>query len=83
LPFPRWKFHVILFVAPKPTEDNTGQSISCDNSINKIRFGCNIDQLSQVHGQIINLMQALKQSIEKTRPKRKVTPAQGKRKTAS
>jgi DNA end-binding protein Ku len=35
------------------------------------------------HGQIIDLMQALKQSIEQARPKPKVTPAQRKRKTAS
>jgi DNA end-binding protein Ku len=32
------------------------------------------------HGQIIDLMQALKQSIEKARPKRKATPARRKRK---
>jgi DNA end-binding protein Ku len=35
------------------------------------------------HGQIIDLMQALKQSIEEARPKRKATPARRKRKTAS
>jgi DNA end-binding protein Ku len=35
------------------------------------------------HGQIIDLMQALKQSIEKAKPERKATPAQRKRKTAS
>jgi DNA end-binding protein Ku len=35
------------------------------------------------HGQIIDLMQALKQSIEKARPKQKAAPAQRKRKTAS
>jgi DNA end-binding protein Ku len=35
------------------------------------------------HGQIIDLMQELKQSIEKARPKAKTTPAQRKRKTAS
>jgi DNA end-binding protein Ku len=35
------------------------------------------------HGRIIDLMQALKQSIEKARPKRKATPARRKRKTAS
>jgi DNA end-binding protein Ku len=34
-------------------------------------------------GQIIDLMQALKQSIEKARPKQKAAPAQRKRKTAS
>ena len=33
--------------------------------------------------QIIDLMQALKQSIEKAKPKQKATPAQRKRKTAS
>jgi DNA end-binding protein Ku len=33
--------------------------------------------------QIIDLMQALKQSIEKAKPKQKVAPAQRKRKTAS
>jgi non-homologous end joining protein Ku len=35
------------------------------------------------HAQIIDLMQALKQSIEKAKPERKATPAQRKRKTAS
>jgi DNA end-binding protein Ku len=35
------------------------------------------------HGQIIDLMQALKQSIEQARPKAKTTAAQRKRKTAS
>jgi DNA end-binding protein Ku len=35
------------------------------------------------HGQIIDLMQALKQSIEKAKPKQKTAPAQRKRKTAS
>jgi DNA end-binding protein Ku len=35
------------------------------------------------HGQIIDLMQALKQSIEKAKPKEKPTAAQRKRKTAS
>jgi DNA end-binding protein Ku len=35
------------------------------------------------HGQIIDLMQALKQSIEKARPEQKATPARRKRKTAS
>jgi non-homologous end joining protein Ku len=35
------------------------------------------------HGQIIDLMQALKQSIEEARPKAKAIPAKGKRKTAS
>jgi DNA end-binding protein Ku len=35
------------------------------------------------HGQIIDLMQALKQSIEKAKPKQKAAPAQRKRKTAS
>jgi DNA end-binding protein Ku len=35
------------------------------------------------HGQIIDLMQALKQSIEEVRPKAKAIPAKGKRKTAS
>jgi DNA end-binding protein Ku len=35
------------------------------------------------HGQIIDLMQALKQSIEKAKPKQKATAAQRKRKTAS
>jgi DNA end-binding protein Ku len=34
-------------------------------------------------GQIIDLMQALKQSIEKAKPERKATPAQRKRRTAS
>jgi DNA end-binding protein Ku len=34
-------------------------------------------------GEIIDLMQALKQSIEKARPKEKAAPAQRKRKTAS
>jgi DNA end-binding protein Ku len=34
-------------------------------------------------GQIIDLMQALKQSIEKARPEQKATPARRKRKTAS
>ena len=34
-------------------------------------------------GQIIDLMQALKQSIEKAKPKQKAAPAQRKRKTAS
>ena len=33
--------------------------------------------------QIIDLMQALKQSIEKAKPKQKAVPAQGKRKTVS
>jgi DNA end-binding protein Ku len=35
------------------------------------------------HGQIIDLMQALKQSIEKAKPKQKTASAQRKRKTAS
>ena len=35
------------------------------------------------HGQLIDLMQALKQSIEKAKPKQKVAPAQRKRKTGS
>jgi DNA end-binding protein Ku len=35
------------------------------------------------HGQIIDLMQALKQSIEKVRPEQKVIPARRKRKAAS
>jgi non-homologous end joining protein Ku len=35
------------------------------------------------HGQIIDLMQALKQSIEQAIPKAKTTAAQRKRKTAS
>jgi DNA end-binding protein Ku len=35
------------------------------------------------HGQIIDLMQALKQSIEKARPEQKATPARRKRKAAS
>jgi DNA end-binding protein Ku len=35
------------------------------------------------HGQIIDLMQALKQSIEKAKPKQKAAPTQRKRKTAS
>jgi DNA end-binding protein Ku len=35
------------------------------------------------HGQIIDLMQALKESIEKAKPKQKAAPAQRKRKTAS
>jgi non-homologous end joining protein Ku len=35
------------------------------------------------HGEIIDLMQALKQSIEKAKPKQKTSPAQRKRKTAS
>jgi DNA end-binding protein Ku len=35
------------------------------------------------HGQIIDLMQALKQSIEHARPEAKAIPAKGKRKTAS
>jgi DNA end-binding protein Ku len=35
------------------------------------------------HAQIIDLMQALKQSIEKAKPKEKAAPAQRKRKTAS
>jgi DNA end-binding protein Ku len=35
------------------------------------------------HAQIIDLMQALKQSIEKAKPKQKVAPAQRKRKAAS
>ena len=35
------------------------------------------------HGQIIDLMQALKQSIEKAKPKEKAASAQRKRKTAS
>jgi len=34
-------------------------------------------------GQIIDLMQALKESIEKAKPKQKAAPAQRKRKTAS
>jgi DNA end-binding protein Ku len=34
-------------------------------------------------GQIIDLMQALKQSIEKAKPKQKAAAAQRKRKTAS
>ena len=34
-------------------------------------------------GQIIDLMQALKQSIEKAKPKQKAAPAERKRKTAS
>jgi DNA end-binding protein Ku len=34
-------------------------------------------------GQIIDLMQALKQSIEKAKPKEKAAPAQRKRKTAA
>jgi DNA end-binding protein Ku len=38
---------------------------------------------ARAHGQIIDLMQALKQSIERARPERKATPAQRKRKTAS
>src|SRR5262245_37157056 len=33
------------------------------------------------HAQIIDLMQALKQSIEKAKPKQKAAPAQRKRKT--
>jgi len=35
------------------------------------------------HAQIIDLIQALKQSIEKAKPKQKAAPAQRKRKTAS
>jgi DNA end-binding protein Ku len=35
------------------------------------------------HAQIIDLMQALKQSIEKAKPKEKAAPGQRKRKTAS
>src|SRR5262245_16822454 len=35
------------------------------------------------HAQIVDLMQALKHSIEKAKPKQKVAPAQRKRKTAS
>jgi non-homologous end joining protein Ku len=35
------------------------------------------------HAQIIDLMQALKQSIEKAKSKQKAAPAQRKRKTAS
>jgi non-homologous end joining protein Ku len=35
------------------------------------------------HGQIIDLMQALKQSIEKAKPKQKAAPERRKRKTAS
>jgi DNA end-binding protein Ku len=35
------------------------------------------------HGQIIDLMQALKQSIEKVRPEQKATPARRRRKAAS
>jgi DNA end-binding protein Ku len=35
------------------------------------------------HGQIIDLMQALKQSIEKAKPRQMAAPAQRKRKTAS
>jgi DNA end-binding protein Ku len=35
------------------------------------------------HAQIIDLMQALKQSIDKAKPKQKAAPAQRKRKTAS
>jgi hypothetical protein len=35
------------------------------------------------NAQIIDLMQALKQSIEKAKPKQKAAPAQRKRKTAS
>jgi non-homologous end joining protein Ku len=35
------------------------------------------------HGEIIDLMQALKQSIDKAKPKQKETAAQRKRKTAS
>jgi DNA end-binding protein Ku len=35
------------------------------------------------HGQIIDLMQALKQSIEKAKPTQKAAPTQRKRKTAS
>ena len=35
------------------------------------------------HAQIIDLMQALKQSIEKAKPKQKAAPSQRKRKTAS
>jgi DNA end-binding protein Ku len=38
---------------------------------------------SPQHGQIIDLMQALKQSIEKPKPKERAAPAQRKRKTAS
>jgi non-homologous end joining protein Ku len=35
------------------------------------------------HAQIIDLMRALKQSIEKAKPKQKAAPAQRKRKAAS
>jgi non-homologous end joining protein Ku len=35
------------------------------------------------HGQIIDLMKALKQSIEKAKPKQEAAPAQRKPKTAS
>src|SRR5262245_20735153 len=35
------------------------------------------------HGQIIDLMQALKQSIDQAKPKQKAIPAQRKRKAAS
>jgi DNA end-binding protein Ku len=35
------------------------------------------------HAQIIDLMTALKQSLEKAKPKQKAAPAQRKRKTAS
>jgi non-homologous end joining protein Ku len=35
------------------------------------------------HAQIIDLMQALKQSIEKAKPSQKAAAAQSKRKTAS
>jgi DNA end-binding protein Ku len=35
------------------------------------------------HGQVIDLMQALKQSMEQVRPKRKTAPAQKKRRTGS
>jgi non-homologous end joining protein Ku len=35
------------------------------------------------HGQLIDLMQALKQSIEKAKPKRKAAQVQSKRKAAS
>jgi non-homologous end joining protein Ku len=38
---------------------------------------------ARAHGQIIDLMQALKQSIEKAKPTQKAAPAQRKRKTAS
>jgi non-homologous end joining protein Ku len=38
---------------------------------------------ARAHGQIIDLIQALKQSIEKAKPKQKAAAAQRKRKTAS